>query len=48
MIGAAWQGFRESPFIGQGSWFSKSRVMDDFLVRRHEACKAGGRSWLLE
>lgn len=36
MMRAAWDGFRESPLIGQGSWFSRSQVMDNFLALRTE------------
>jgi hypothetical protein len=36
MLHAAWNGFCRSPFIGNGSWFSKSNVMDDFFAIRYE------------
>jgi O-Antigen ligase len=41
MLQAAWEGFLASPVIGNGSWFSRSNVWDNFLVirstREHEA-----------
>ena len=40
MLIAAYQGFRSSPIIGQGSWFSKSTVLDNFMVIQAEAAKA--------
>lgn len=42
MVTAAWEGFVESPLIGQGSWFSNSRVMDRFQVLRSEGAKLAG------
>jgi hypothetical protein len=36
MLQAAWDGFRRSPVIGHGSWFSKSDVMDEFFAIRFE------------
>lgn len=30
MLQAAWEGFASSPLIGQGSWFSKSNVWENF------------------
>jgi hypothetical protein len=42
MLQAAWEGFTRSPIIGQGSWFSRSTVMDDFLlIRMVNAQEAG-------
>ncbi len=34
MLQAAWEGFLTSPLIGNGSWFSKSDVWDNFLTLR--------------
>ncbi len=42
MMTAAWEGFVQSPFIGQGSWFSKSRLMDNFQILRSEGAKLAG------
>ncbi len=42
MIQAAWEGFTSSPLIGQGSWFSKSAVMENFLRIRAEKEEAAG------
>jgi hypothetical protein len=42
MLQAAWEGFKSSPIVGQGSWFSRSKVMDDFLlIRMTNAQEAG-------
>ena len=35
MLQAAWNGFRQSPILGNGSWFSRSNVMDDFYYLRY-------------
>ncbi|HEY5812124.1 MAG TPA: hypothetical protein VIT23_05685, partial [Terrimicrobiaceae bacterium] len=43
MIQAAWEGFLTSPLIGNGSWFSKSDVWDNFLMIRSEKEAAAGR-----
>ncbi|HEY5812374.1 MAG TPA: hypothetical protein VIT23_06955, partial [Terrimicrobiaceae bacterium] len=32
MLQAAWEGFLASPLIGNGSWFSRSDVWDNFLL----------------
>jgi O-antigen ligase/polysaccharide polymerase Wzy-like membrane protein len=40
MLIAAYQGFASSPIIGQGSWFSKSTVFDNFMQIRADAAKA--------
>jgi hypothetical protein len=40
MLIAAYQGFRSSPVIGQGSWFSRSPVFNNFMAIRAEAAKA--------
>jgi len=42
MLAAAWEGFVESPIIGQGSWFGKSQVMDNFLLIRADKAHAAG------
>ena len=42
MLQAAWEGFCRSPIIGQGSWFSRSTVMDDFLLIRMENAQQAG------
>lgn len=42
MLAAAWEGFVESPLIGQGSWFSKSDLMDNFLLIRSDKAHAAG------
>jgi hypothetical protein len=42
MLQAAGEAFISSPLIGQGSWFSRSKVMDDFLlIRMTNAQEAG-------
>ena len=35
MLKAAWQGIKEHPFIGNGSWFGKSDVINNFLELRY-------------
>lgn len=42
MLQAAWDGFRRSPVIGNGSWFSKSDVMDEFYAIRYARSKEAG------
>jgi hypothetical protein len=42
MYVAAWEGFAESPLIGQGSWFSNSRVLDNFQLLRSEGARLAG------
>ena len=42
MLSAAWEGFVESPIIGNGSWFSNSKVMDNFLLIRAERERLSG------
>lgn len=39
MLQAAWEGFAESPFVGQGSWFSRSKVIDNYLYIRDAAAR---------
>lgn len=36
MVQAAWEGFLRSPWLGNGSWFSKSNVMQEFFAIRYE------------
>lgn len=40
MLIAAYQGFRSSPLIGQGSWFSNSNVYPNFMAIRARMAKA--------
>jgi len=42
MIAAASEGILESPLIGQGSWFSNSRVMENFQLLRSEGARLAG------
>jgi hypothetical protein len=42
MLQAAWEGFYRSPLIGQGSWFSRSNVMDEFLLIRASNARLAG------
>jgi hypothetical protein len=43
MVQSAWEGFLASPIIGNGSWFSKSQVWDNFLlIRSEKERKSGG------
>jgi len=39
MMTAAAEAFVESPLIGHGSWFSNSRVYDNFLILRHDGAQ---------
>jgi hypothetical protein len=39
MLQAAWEAFRESPFLGQGSWFSKTDVIDNYLLIRDASAR---------
>lgn len=39
MITAAAEAFQSSPVIGHGSWFSNTKVYENFMVLRHEAAK---------
>ena len=43
MIQAAWEGFLASPLIGNGSWFSRSNVWDNFLIIRSQKEREPGR-----
>lgn len=36
MVQAAWEGFMRSPWLGNGSWFSKSNVMQEFYAIRYD------------
>ncbi len=42
MIQAALEAVVESPFIGHGSWFSRSHVYDQFMQIRDDAAKEAG------
>jgi hypothetical protein len=42
MLTAAWEGFLASPVIGNGSWFSNSNVIDNFLLIRAEREQLSG------
>lgn len=42
MIQAAVEGFVESPFIGHGSWFSNSDVLDNYLYIRADLAQEAG------
>ncbi len=42
MVQAAWEGFLRSPWVGNGSWFSKSNVMQEFFSLRYEKSMVNG------
>lgn len=42
MLQAAWEGFLNSPILGNGSWFSQTNVMDEFLVIRSSNARIAG------
>ena len=42
MMQAAWEGFLASPIIGNGSWFSRSNVWDNFLLIRAQRERESG------
>ena len=42
MLQAAWEGFLKSPILGNGSWFSQTNVMDEFLVIRSTNAQLAG------
>ncbi len=42
MMAAAWEGFTGSPVIGQGSWFSRSEVMNRFVDLRTARAEDAG------
>jgi hypothetical protein len=42
MLRAAAEAFRDSPLLGQGSWFSRSQVYDQFLLIRDAAAREAG------
>jgi hypothetical protein len=42
MVQAALEAVYASPFIGHGSWFSRSHVYDDFMQIRDDAAKEAG------
>jgi hypothetical protein len=43
MLQAAWEGFLNAPLVGNGSWFSKSDVWDNFLMLRTSKELASGQ-----
>ena len=44
MAAAAWEAALASPLIGQGSWFSRSRVFDTYFEMRYQESRiSGGR-----
>lgn len=42
MMQAAWEAFAGSPFIGQGSWFNKSKLYDNFAVILEQRARDAG------
>ncbi|MEJ1973908.1 MAG: hypothetical protein WDM96_16035 [Lacunisphaera sp.] len=42
MLQATWEAFRGSPLIGQGSWFSRSDVYENFAQIRDDLAKEAG------
>ncbi len=42
MVLAATEAFKESPFLGHGSWFNRSDVIDNYLLIRDAAAKEAG------
>ena len=42
MMLAALESVRDSPFIGQGSWFSRARVIENFMIIREEKARLAG------
>ncbi len=42
MVLAALEAFRDSPLLGHGSWFSRTDVMDNFMVIREERARLAG------
>lgn len=42
MVVAALEAFRDSPLVGHGSWFSRTEVMDNFMVLREEGARLAG------
>lgn len=42
MVQAAWEGFQRSPWLGNGSWFSKSNVMQEFFALRYDKSMVAG------
>jgi hypothetical protein len=42
MISAAWLAIVDSPVIGQGSWFSRSKVLDTFFLLRYQGTQLSG------
>lgn len=42
MVIAALEAFRDSPLLGHGSWFSRTDVMDNFMIIREERARIAG------
>lgn len=42
MVQAALEAFRDSPLVGHGSWFSRTDVMDNFMIIREEGAQLAG------
>jgi hypothetical protein len=42
MVIAALEAFRDSPLLGHGSWFSRTDVMDNFMIIREERARMAG------
>ncbi len=42
MVVAALEAFRDSPLLGHGSWFSRTDVMDNFMIIREERARLAG------
>jgi hypothetical protein len=48
MLQAAWEAFVKRPLIGNGSWFSNSDVMDQFLLIRTQNARLAGAGGFAE
>ncbi len=42
MVIAGLEAFRESPLLGHGSWFSRTKVIDNFMIIREEGARDAG------
>lgn len=42
MVVAALEAIQESPLLGHGSWFSRTKVIDNFMVLRDEGARLAG------
>lgn len=42
MVVAGLEAFRDSPILGHGSWFSRTHVIDNFMVLREEGAREAG------